>query len=79
MTVDVGQYEVLKTRAMRNFALCVVSLQDTPTSVFSDTIEREWRAKADRIDAALVRAAYLVHHGNLDLACAVLKTENESR
>jgi len=72
MTTDtITEYRQLLTRARRNFALCVVQIQDKASTAHG------WRIKADRLQSAIRRAERLAHVDLLDAAVTLLKRENE--
>jgi hypothetical protein len=82
---DTSGYEVLLARARRNFALCVVQIQNVeypikygPNMVCQRYVE-EWWSKADRLQFAINAASGLLAGGDLAQACKILAKENEAR
>lgn len=83
---DTSGYQVLLTRARRNFALCVVQLQNTPGmpttgggEAIHNAVAWAWRQKADRLQFAINAASGLAAGGALAQACKVLAKENAAR
>ncbi len=79
-TQDTSGYQVLLSRARRNFALCVVNINDADVSYPVGLVSaRTFRAKADKLQLAINAASGLASGGDLAQACEILAKENAAR
>lgn len=83
---DTSGYQVLLTRARRQFALCVVEGQEVmmtahqlrDPNAIAWVIVREFRRKADQLQRAIQAAEAQVTAGNVPTACVILTKENNA-
>jgi hypothetical protein len=75
-TQDTSGYQVLLSRARRNFALCVMMMQGMPLGAPATP---HWRKKADKLQFAINAASGLASGGDLAQACEILARENAAR
>ena len=73
----ITSYRQQMARAKRNFALCVVSLQNTVTP--EDAAIYVWRNKSDHLRSAIKRAERFAQLGNFDAAVTLLSRENKAQ
>ena len=74
MTTDaITEYRNQMARAKRNFAICVVNIQqDIPARSL------DWRMMADRLRSAIIRAERFARLGKFDAAVTLLGKEDEA-
>lgn len=76
MTVETTIYESLLSRALVNFARCVVAINDADVGIpVGVCAAKAFRAKADKLQFAINAARGLKAAGNMDQACETLSRE----